>query len=67
MKEIVEEVINAYGGVKAVQARFGYREPMAVYNWRARGIPRTLIADIHVDTGIEIKRLQQGILEAPAA
>lgn len=58
MKEIVEEVIAAYGGVRAVQDRFGYSEPMAVYNWRSRGIPRSLIADIHIDTGIEIKKLQ---------
>lgn len=59
MSEIVEEVIARYGGVKAVQQRFGYKEPMAVYNWRARGIPKSLIADIHMDTGIDIKRLQQ--------
>lgn len=58
MTNIVEEVISAYGGVKAVQDRFGYSRPMAVYNWRARGIPKSLIADIHVDTGIEIKKLQ---------
>jgi hypothetical protein len=60
MKEVVEQVISAYGGVKAVQNRFGYKEPMAVYNWRFRGIPKTLLAEIHVDTGIEIQRLQQG-------
>lgn len=59
MSEIVEEVIARYGGVKAVQQRFGYKEPMAVYNWRSRGIPKSLIADIHMDTGIDIKRLQQ--------
>lgn len=61
MKEIIEEVIRAYGGVRAVQDRFGYKEPMAVYNWRSRGIPKSLIADIHVDTGIEINRLRLGV------
>lgn len=68
MKDIVDEVISAYGGIKSVQTRFGYKEPMAVYNWRSRGLPRSLIAEIHVDTGIEIKRLQMGTLgQAPAA
>lgn len=54
---IVEEVIHAYGGIKAVQQRFGYKDRMGVYCWRTRGIPRKLIADIHLDTGIDIKRL----------
>mgnify|MGYP006136974925 CR=1 FL=1 len=69
MKDIVDEVIAAYGGVRAVQDRFGYKEPMAVYNWRSRGLPKSLIAEIHVDTGIEIKRLQMGSLgqQMPAA
>ena len=61
MKEIVEEVITAYGGIPGVQARFGYKEPMAVYNWRSRGLPKSLIADIHMDTKIDIARLQEGI------
>lgn len=61
MKAIIEEVIQAYGGIRAVQIRFGYKEPMAVYNWRSRGIPKSLIADIHIDTGIDIKRLQQSV------
>jgi hypothetical protein len=61
MREIVEEVISAYGGVAKVQARFGYSERMAVYNWRSRGIPKSLIAEIHVDTRIPIKRLQLGL------
>lgn len=70
MKEIVEEVIAAYGGVAAVQKRFGYSEPMGVYNWRSRGLPRALVADIHLDTGIDIKRLREGVQtasERPAA
>lgn len=62
MKDIVDEVIAAYGGPKKVQARFGYKEPMAVYNWRARGLPKSLLAEIHIDTGIEIKRLQMGTI-----
>lgn len=58
--EIVEEVIAAYGDVKATQARFGYKDPMAIYNWRSRGIPARLIADIHIDTGIGLERLKSG-------
>ena len=61
---VVDEVIAAYNGVPNVQERFGYTEPMGVYNWRSRGIPRTLIADIHVDTGISIERLQSGAKSA---
>lgn len=61
MKEVVEEVIKAYGGVTAVQSRFGYKSPMAVYNWRSRGLPRWLIAEIYVDTGIDIDRLREGV------
>lgn len=60
MKKIVDEVIAAYGDVKAVQARFNYSEPMAVYNWRSRGIPRYLLTEIHMDTGIPVDRLQEG-------
>lgn len=59
-KDIIDQVIGAYGGIKATQERFGYREPMAVYNWRSRGLPKSLIAQIHVDTGIEIPKLQTG-------
>jgi len=63
MNEIVEEVISAYGGVHGVQERFGYKHPMAVYNWRSRGIPKSLLADIHLDTSIEIDRLKLGLYE----
>jgi len=61
MKNIIEEIIAQYGGVKAVQTRFSYTEPMAVYNWRSRGIPKSLIAEIHLDTGIEMQRLLLGV------
>jgi len=64
MKEVVDEIITAYGGVSKVQERFGYSEPMGVYNWRSRGVPKSLIADIHVDTGIKIATLQQGVKSA---
>lgn len=66
MRDIVDEVISAYGGVRGTQKRFMYSAPMAVYNWRSRGLPRHLIADIHLDTGIPIKRLQKGV-KKPAA
>jgi hypothetical protein len=55
--DIVEEVITAYGGIANTQSRFKYKDPMAVYNWRSRGIPRALIPNIHIDTGICLNRL----------
>lgn len=61
VNQIVDEVINAYGGVPRVQERFGYSRPMGVYNWRSRGLPRSLLADIHQDTGICIDRLKRGV------
>lgn len=64
MNEIVEQVIIAYGGISGVQRRFGYTSPMAVYNWRARGLPRSLLADIYIDTNIPIDRLRHGVLYA---
>jgi len=54
---LADEVINKYGGVQAVQARFGYKQPMAVYNWRIRGLPKDKLIDIHQDTGIPLDRL----------
>ena len=60
MKKLVNEIITAYGDVKAVQQRFGYKQPMGVYNWGFRGIPKKLIAEIHIDTGIELERLLEG-------
>ena len=59
MKSIVEDVIAAYGGIQEVQKRFKYKERMCVYNWRQRGIPSSKIADIHIDTGIDIKKLRK--------
>lgn len=56
---IVEEVIKRYGGVPAVQERFGYSSPMAVYNWRSRGIPKDKLIDVHMDTGVELWRLRK--------
>ena len=61
MREVIEEVIKAYGGISSVQKRFGYTEPMGVYNWRFRGIPKSLVAEIHVDTGIDIQRINLGV------
>ena len=61
MNEIVEEVIAAYGGVAETQKRLGYKHPMAVYNWRVRGLPQKLIADIYQDTKIPIERLKMGV------
>lgn len=64
--DIVQEVIDAYGGIKAVQEAFGYTEPMAVYNWRRRGIPRDKIEAVHKKTGIPVERLL-GITKEVAA
>jgi len=61
MEEIVEQVIDAYGGVPAVQARFEYASPMAVYNWRSRGLPKSLLVEIHLDTNIPLVNLQKGV------
>lgn len=57
---IFEEIVKSYGDVKTVQARFGYTSPMAVYNWRSRGIPKDKLIDIHHDTGIDLKKLNAG-------
>jgi hypothetical protein len=64
---LVNEVIKQYGGVKAVQVRFKYTAPMGVYNWRMRGIPKSLVAEIHMDTGIALGRLLQGAKPRVAA
>ena len=67
MKTLLDEIISKYGGVKALQARFSYSEPMGVYNWRNRGVPKSLVAEIHIDTGIDMKRLLQGVKPRVAA
>ena len=60
--DVVEEVINAYGGVKGVQDRFGYETPMSVYVLRTRGIPKSHMLDIHLEKGFDPKRLQESTL-----
>lgn len=57
-KKIVDEVIDRYGGIPSIVGRFNFKKPMTVYNWRVRGIPASKIADIHIDTGIELSRLK---------
>lgn len=59
-KKIVQQVIDAYGGVEAVMARFGYTERSAVHNWKARGLPKDKIAYIHIDTKIPVEKLLAG-------
>lgn len=54
---IVERVIDSYGGIKAVQKRFKYTSPVAVYQWKTRGIPKDKIVDIHLETGLPLKQL----------
>lgn len=56
---IVEDVIKAYGGVKAVQERFGYKSSMSVYVWRKRGIPKNKIVEIYQDTGLDLQSLNK--------
>lgn len=63
-KEVVDKVIGAYGDVGGVQKRFGYQSPMAVYNWRSRGLPKRLLLDIHTDTGISVSQLKLGVKAA---
>lgn len=60
---IFEEIVKSYGNVKSIQARFGYTSPMAVYNWRTRGIPKDKLIDIHNDTGIDLQKLNTGELK----
>ena len=62
--EVIDQVIRAYKGVSNVQARFNYTKPMGVYNWRTRGIPKSLIADIHIDTAIPIETLKTAVRSA---
>ena len=63
--DIVEEVIQALGGVEAARQRYGYSERMGVYNWRSRGIPKRLLIDIHLATGIPLDRLNPQGVAAP--
>ena len=57
--KLINTVIDSYGGILEVQKRFGYKSSMAVYQWRRQGIPKKYIADIHIDTGISIRRLKK--------
>ena len=58
---VVNRVIEAYGGSKKVQERFGYSTRMTVYIWRKRGIPRARVGEIHLDTKIPIRILMTGV------
>ena len=58
---VVNRVIEAYGGSRKVQERFGYSTRMTVYIWRKRGIPRARVGEIHLDTKIPIKVLMTGV------
>lgn len=66
-KQVVDNVIEAYGGIAAIKTRFGYKSDMAVYQWRWRGLPRSLLLDIHVDTGIDLHRLREGATQPDAS
>lgn len=55
--DVIDEVFEAYGGVPALRERFGYATDQGVYIWRQRGIPRSHCADIHLEKGIDLKRL----------
>lgn len=57
--DIVDQVIDAYEGIPNVMNRFNYKHSMGVYIWKRRGIPKSLLADIHIDTGIPLKTLQK--------
>ena len=54
---IIDKVIDAYGGINEAHKKLGYSKPMGVYNWRSRGIPKSKVAQIHLDTGIPIPEL----------
>jgi hypothetical protein len=63
---VVNRVIEAYGGSRKVQERFGYTTRMTVYIWRKRGLPSAKIGQIHMDTKIPIKVLMTGVRQAEA-
>ena len=58
MNEIVDKVIEFYGGAEKASTRFGYSNSMGVYHWKKRGIPTHLLVSIHNDTGIALDILQ---------
>ncbi len=59
--EVVDQVIAFYGGPKGAQERFRYKDPMAVYNWKSRGLPVRLLGEIVEDTGIPLRELKRGV------
>ncbi len=63
--EVVNRVIEAYGGVKKTQKKFGYSTRMSVYIWRKRGIPAGKIGQIHMDTKIPMKVLMTAVRRVP--
>jgi hypothetical protein len=63
--EVVNRVIEAYGGVKKTQKKFGYSTRMSVYIWRKRGIPASKIGQIHLDTKIPMKVLMTAVRKVP--
>lgn len=60
-EEVVNQVIGAYGSVKAAQEALEYKNAMTVYNWRQKGIPKIKVPEIHLDTGIDVARLLDGV------
>ena len=62
--DLIQKIIDAYGGVKSVQDQFEYSSPMAIYQWRCRGIPSKAVVPIHLKTGIPLDELQAGTYEA---
>ena len=54
---VVDEVIEAYGGLQSVMDEFELQDSQAVYNWRRRGIPYSKVEKIHDDTGIPLAKL----------
>lgn len=57
MKDVVDEVIKAYGGIEMVMTAHNYKDPQGVYNWRYRGIPISKLQKINQDTGIPFDTL----------
>lgn len=65
--DVINRVIAAYGGVKGAQKRFKYTSPVAVNNWKTRGLPGRLLVDIHLDTDIPLRKLKAATGAPPAA
>lgn len=60
MEKLYREIMKKYGNPVEAAKALGYKDAATVRMWRIRGIPKSRIAEIHLDTGIPLKRLLAG-------